>query len=1468
MIIHIASFTFKAFSFQSFGFILNFLSFRSPYTVCSLNQFIRDFILDIIVLAQGKVLDVKLRMWWFLLIAITKNEDIDYGFPVEDFTKIESFGVATQESTAYGGIANRAIDGNTEGGYASETCTHTMTRSSTTWWKLSFPVHFQVEFIALWNRGGDGKAIAERIDQAKIYMENKLCETLEYKDGLNPNVIKCGAHSVKEISVVGNHILTLCEVEVFSSDSPPVNIAKYGKASQSTVGWGGLAHLAIDGDTHGSFHARSGTCTHTIGGECTESEPEWWMLEFTTDVQVDWINVWNRDLNGEYNAKRIDGLEVYADNNFCGAIEYSKGTRPYRITCENIIARNITMEFRGKDDCIITLCEVEVFTKSLPIICTGTTVPNGILRPMEVIEGSMVTLECDKEFKTKGKWQFVCINGSFEIENDFPECVPIYDQDCVIDVEGGFLKKKCQDSSRRTFKCANSPTKYDVVPADDGTAAFSDICSADHSFYQPCGFNAFSGESIDGLICGEFVCQTAAANKSNDCKSHQAQSNSCNNLEAGETKTCPTKPETSNECDLICNEGNCIDEAQCNGLIYGIYCDSGFYIPIPQLITLPYRLGHKCHVYDPYPGDREKYLENYDGPVCQHEQGGQTLTMPIFNFTRCATFKYDLSVVADTSVWWVTSTKVLFCSDLMDQTNCTDPSRIALFCKSNGFRSSVSIFAICHGFRDIRICDDGIENDCKQLTPSCYVHKHKMCDGVADCEDSSDENNHDCKEMVGLECVRILGNASLPIPLAWLGDGITDCGSKIDENPAWPACGEGETKRYVMSNDSCSDDFLCSNSQIKFIPLDRMCDMIDTCGNENLICKMARGKPDLFTVSVGGMKSKSIAFPVCFPGVESLQELSSNCSKSYFQYPPASIYGIDNSKEMLMPSRLHNCENFFGEMYLYASCKGKCRASQCPLSRTLKYDSCPGQYPKRIFTLANMDYLTFVTPSGGSFHNDYFLCRNSRCVSFERVCDLVDDCGDSSDEEMCNNQFRCNTSNTRIPKWQLCDGKINCEDMTDECNETCGKEIIEGIPLKIAAWLMGFLAMLFNCYTCIQSAISLNSTKTLTGLLNKLLIMFVGIGDFLVGAYLFAIAVIDTVYGSSYCFMQYEWLSSNYCSILGIVSTIGSQISLFSMTCLSIARLYGIINSMSFGSSKTCRGYMQVILILMIIVGASVGVAVAPVLPQFEDFFVNGLTYSSNNPLFVGSTNKKVHFQIIQAYYGRARGAENSVLSWKKITRLIDGMFSSLYGGLEKRKVDFYGNDGVCLFKYFVSDEDPQKIFSWSVLTVNFICFIVISMSYFIINVRTVQSGKVVNNQQVNDRNRAMQRKVTLIIATDFLCWVPFVIICCLHSLSVVDATPWYALFSLVILPINSVINPLLYDMTLTAKIIAPVRSVRQRTMHSFSSIKQKRRNHGQESEQSQRNDANLQVGQSSFEMSKMDDNSKNHEVAVMEEKP
>jgi hypothetical protein len=63
--------------------------------------------------------------------------------------------------------------------------------------------------------------------------------------------------------------------------------------------------------------------------------------------------------------------------------------------------------------------------------------------------------------------------------------------------------------------------------------------------------------------------------------------------------------------------------------------------------------------------------------------------------------------------------------------------------------------------------------------------------------------------------------------------------------------------------------------------------------------------------------------------------------------------------------------------------------------------------------------------------------------------------------------------------------------------------------------------------------------------------------------------------------------------------------------------------------------------------------------------------------------------------------------------------------------------------------------------------------------------------------DRAMQKTITLIVMTDFLCWIPFIVVCALHNLGQIDATKWYVNFAMLLLPLNSVINPLIYSKTL-----------------------------------------------------------------------
>ena len=51
--------------------------------------------------------------------------------------------------------------------------------------------------------------------------------------------------------------------------------------------------------------------------------------------------------------------------------------------------------------------------------------------------------------------------------------------------------------------------------------------------------------------------------------------------------------------------------------------------------------------------------------------------------------------------------------------------------------------------------------------------------------------------------------------------------------------------RFVSDKSNCLDDYRCLYNDIKFIGMEELCDGIDTCGNENSVCKVSRRTPNL-----------------------------------------------------------------------------------------------------------------------------------------------------------------------------------------------------------------------------------------------------------------------------------------------------------------------------------------------------------------------------------------------------------------------------------------------------------------------------------------------------------------------------------------------------------------------------------------------------------------------------------------------
>ncbi|XP_061194819.1 uncharacterized protein LOC133202983 [Saccostrea echinata] len=127
---------------------------------------------------------------------------------------------------------------------------------------------------------------------------------------------------------------------------------------------------------------------------------------------------------------------------------------------------------------------------------------------------------------------------------------------------------------------------------------------------------------------------------------------------------------------------------------------------------------------------------------------------------------------------------------------------------------------------------------------------------------------------------------------------------------------------------------------------------------------------------------------------------------------------------------------------------------------------------------------------------------------------------------------------------------------------------------------------------------------------------------------------------------------------------------------------------------------------------------------------------------------------------------------------------------------DYYSSSGICISLPLSVLRKPGWEYSMVIFVgANFLIFIAILLGQFVIFTDVVGMGKEVSSQRTTQKKREINLAKTLIMVavTDMFCWIPIGVIGLLTFFGIDVTAKVYAWVIVVVLPINSALNPIIY---------------------------------------------------------------------------
>ncbi|XP_076825647.1 uncharacterized protein LOC143471153 isoform X2 [Clavelina lepadiformis] len=652
---------------------------------------------------------------------------------------------------------------------------------------------------------------------------------------------------------------------------------------------------------------------------------------------------------------------------------------------------------------------------------------------------------------------------------------------------------------------------------------------------------------------------------------------------------------------------------------------------------------------------------------------------------------------------------------------------------------------------------------CADGTP--ILGEMDFCNYRKDCEDGSDEITAD----FGFKCSSVFSPRACALPQVNLYDNKADCydGSDLcfDESGAFHCFRCLDSKLIIASQQVCdgkldcydsSDECLCEDVAATQCVTTEHCNVNTIIGDESAAginsskpCIGDTCQSFLEAATIECQTKQAVVVATLCDGRPECKDFSDEC-KSCPSPPPF-------------------CSDVCATFYLIGDryCDGEIDEAW----KFLNNSNCPQGFDERLCSKR-------------------FDCKAGTKVSVDILqrCDGRLDCDDGSDENDCPHRHKCEVKGglISIPEALVLDGQRDCIDGSDEFRSgifSSRLNLISDKHLEGWFWMASLLIMLGNGHVIISTIKRLRRKHVgLEAKSNHILLLNLSISDFLMGVYLLIILGKGVEYAGSYSEFDYEWRTSSVCSFAGVICMISSETSCFVMLLLTAFRFSSVLWPFN-GHVRSPKLWTAAVTFAWL-----VSILLAT-LPTFLPHFSRGIVFVSQF-----ATSDTVTEEFLISFACRLSGITNTTMeeSGDPLTTAKAFLKNSFSQFAPQGVIGYYGTTSVCLPTFFATRNDRFWIYSVVIITFNLLSFLSVCAGY--ITIWRKASKTPGQSPRSKKQSGTLQRRITLLIVTDMLCWIP---VCIMTYVSVggVDLPPGIEIFTAgVLLPINSLLNPFIYS--------------------------------------------------------------------------